>query len=163
MADFGGNPNGIQHQFQVGRFYSKGESMKKEVGLWIDHKKAIAVILTQDGDEIKRIESDVENRTRFSSRSGSKSLAAPLAENHRDQKIVEHFNKYYNEVIACLRDAETLLIFGPGEAKLELEKRLEHSELKKRIARVETVDKMTEPQIVAKVRKYFHGPPALPV
>ena len=32
---------------------------------------------------------------------------------------------YYNEVIACIGDAETILIFGPGEAKDELQKRIE--------------------------------------
>ena len=44
---------------------------------------------------------------------------------------------------------------GPGEAKLELEKRLAHEELKQSIVGIETVDKMTDRQIAAKVRKYF--------
>ncbi len=28
-----------------------------------------------------------------------------------------HLNIYYDEVISCIRDAESILIFGPGEAK----------------------------------------------
>jgi 50S ribosomal subunit-associated GTPase HflX len=44
---------------------------------------------------------------------------------------------------------------GPGEAKTELEKRLIHEELNRRIVGIETVDKMTDRQIAAKVRKYF--------
>jgi hypothetical protein len=47
------------------------------------------------------------------------------------------------------------LIFGPGEAKGELTKRLERIDLSGRIVSVETVDKMTERQIAAKVRRYF--------
>lgn len=35
----------------------------------------------------------------------------------------------YIGVIAGLRDAESILIFGPGEAKGELKKRLEKSNL----------------------------------
>jgi hypothetical protein len=47
------------------------------------------------------------------------------------------------------------LLFGPGEAKGELKKRLERKKMGGRIAAVETVDKMTDGQIAAKVRKHF--------
>ena len=53
------------------------------------------------------------------------------------------------------RDAESILIFGPGEAKGELKKRLERLNLGEHIAGVETVDKMTDGQIAAKVRQRF--------
>jgi hypothetical protein len=57
-------------------------------------------------------------------------------------------------VIAEIRGAESIQIFGPGEAKGELEKRLEHEGLKTRIFTIETVDKMTDRQISAKVREH---------
>ena len=48
------------------------------------------------------------------------------------------------------------MIFGPGEAKLELEKELNESkELRAKVVSVEAADKMTERQIAAKVRRYF--------
>ena len=50
-------------------------------------------------------------------------------------------------------DAETILIFGPGEAKGELKKRMERDKIGIRIVAMETADKMTEPQIVAKVKQ----------
>ena len=49
------------------------------------------------------------------------------------------------------RDAESILIFGPGELK----KRLERNKLGGRVVGVETMDKMTDNQIAAKVRRYF--------
>jgi len=58
-------------------------------------------------------------------------------------------------VIASIRDAESIIIFGPGEAKGELKKRLERINLGGRIVSVEIFDKMTDRQIVAKVRQYF--------
>jgi len=64
-------------------------------------------------------------------------------------------SRYYDDVIACIRDAESIQIFGPGEAKGELEKRLESKELGGRIVGIETVDKMTDRQIAAKVRQRF--------
>jgi hypothetical protein len=79
------------------------------------------------------------------------------AEDIRDNKFSGHLDKYYDKVIECIGDAESVLIFGPGEAKGELRKRLESKELGGRIAGVETVDKMTERQIAAKVRQRFQA------
>jgi hypothetical protein len=59
-----------------------------------------------------------------------------------------------------LRDADSILIFGSGEAKQEFRKRLEKDKkLGDRIVDVLTTDKMTDPQIAAKVREYFHDNP----
>jgi 50S ribosomal subunit-associated GTPase HflX len=44
---------------------------------------------------------------------------------------------------------------GPGEAKHELEKRMTRSRIKNRIAQVENADKLTDRQIMARVRKFF--------
>jgi hypothetical protein len=77
------------------------------------------------------------------------------ADDSRQKTFTGHLNIYYDAVIACLRDAEAILIFGPGEAKGELKKRLEGLNLGGRIVGVETVDKMTDRQIAAKVRQRF--------
>ena len=58
-------------------------------------------------------------------------------------------------MISCIRDAESILLFGPGEAKGELKKRLEKDNLGERIVGVETADKMTDQQIAAKVKNHF--------
>jgi hypothetical protein len=42
-----------------------------------------------------------------------------------------------------------------GEAKGELEKRLDHEGLKERVLAIETVDKMTDRQIAAKAREHL--------
>jgi hypothetical protein len=77
------------------------------------------------------------------------------ADDRRQRKLTGHLNIYYDAVIACIRDAETILIFGPGEAKGELKKRLETNKLSGRIVGIETIDKMTDRQVAAKVRQYF--------
>ncbi len=77
------------------------------------------------------------------------------AEDVRDRQFKRHLNTFYDEVVACLREAETIQIFGPGEAKGELEARLEKEGLRGRIVEIETVDKMTDRQIAAKVRRRF--------
>jgi hypothetical protein len=60
-------------------------------------------------------------------------------------------------VIAAVRDAKSILILGPGEAKHEIEKRLRDTGLGKGIVGVETVDKMTDHQIAAVARQRFRA------
>jgi hypothetical protein len=78
------------------------------------------------------------------------------ADGRQDIKFADQLNIYYDEVISVLRDAESILLFGPGEAKGELKKRLEDDRLAHLIQAVETVDQMTDGQIAAKVREYFN-------
>jgi stalled ribosome rescue protein Dom34 len=132
--------------------------MKKAVGLWIDHKKAVVVSVIKGGGEIITIESNMEKHVRYKEGARPKTaygVQHSPAEDVQDRKYNEHLNKYYNRIIAQIRKADSIFIMGPGEAKLELEKRLAHEELKQNIVGVETVDKMTDRQIAAKVRKYF--------
>jgi hypothetical protein len=126
--------------------------MKSAAGLWIDHRKAVIVIVSNDGEETKQIESGLEKHTRFSGGSRSEQGGG---EDQQDRQYTGHLNRYYDAVTSHLRDAESILLFGPGEAKGELEKRLADKGLDKRIVGTETVDKMTDRQIAAKVREHF--------
>jgi hypothetical protein len=130
--------------------------MRKEVGVWIDHKKAVMV--TGEGEAISILESNMEKHTRSNGGAHGKIPSGAqvfLAEDQRDRHYMEYLNKYYGDVIAQLREAEAILIFGPGEAKFELEKRLKHAELHKQIIGIEPADKLTDRQIAAKVKTFF--------
>jgi stalled ribosome rescue protein Dom34 len=132
--------------------------MKTEVGVWIDHKQAVIVTLVDEVEETKRIISDIEKQVRYSGASrGSHDDTTEIRRDRQDRRFDDHLSKYYDEVIACLRDADSILIFGPGEAKGELQKQLEAQALGERIAGIETADNMTDRQVAAKVRKYFQG------
>jgi len=127
--------------------------MKKQAGLWIDHRQAVVVLITDEGEEVKKIKSNMEKHVRFSEGTGSEEGSS---EDVRDRQFGNHLNSFYDEVISLIRDADSIQIFGPGEAKGELEKRLvEREGLKTHILAVEAVDKMTDHQIAAKVREKF--------
>jgi hypothetical protein len=126
--------------------------MKKQIGLWIDHRETVIVVIGDQGEETRRIESGMEKYVRFSGGPGS---GNSLAEDQRDRRFTNYLNNYYDEVIAYVREAESILIFGPGEAKGEFKTRLESQKLGECIVAVETEDKMTDRQIAAKVRQYF--------
>jgi hypothetical protein len=132
--------------------------MKTRVGVWIDHRKAVIVVVTDTGEEIRLIISQAEKQLR---RAGDAPLKGPYEPQHvpaddsRERKFTGHLNLYYDAVIAGIREADSLLILGPGEAKGELTKRLERHHFSGRIVGSETADKMTPRQIAAKVRQYF--------
>src|SRR5512132_3453502 len=80
----------------------KESLVKKQVGLWIDHRKAVIVILTDAGEELKKITSNVEKDVRFTSRTASEKGSA---EDVRDRQFGNHLNSYYAEVIAVIHGA----------------------------------------------------------
>ena len=89
--------------------------MKKTVGLWIDHKKAVIVFVTGEEQEIKQVGSNIEKHHRQSG------VAMP-ADDIRQRELTEQLNSYYDEVVSVIREADSILILGPGEAKGELKK-----------------------------------------
>jgi len=130
--------------------------MTINAGVWIDHHKAVVVLITQAGENIRQILSDPDTAARTGGEAQVKNTYTPndfMAEDKRQRKATIHLNKYYDEVIGRLRDADVILVFGPGEAKGEFIKRSESQKLKGRIAHVGTVDKMTDGQIAAYVRQ----------
>lgn len=127
--------------------------MKTGVGLWIDHRKAVIVLVAGRDTEIKLISSNIEMHHRQSG-------GSMPADDVRQRELTGHLNSFYDEVISCIREAASILILGPGEAKGELRKRLEKDNLGRRIVGLKTFDKMTDKQIVALVRGHFLNRPA---
>jgi len=125
-----------------------GTPMQRDIALWIDHRQAVIAAVTGDTEDLTRILSGMEKHVRFSAGEGG-------AEDSRDKRFEGHLHQYYDKVIASLRDARSILILGPGEAKHEVEKRLRDAGLGKAIVGVETADKMTDPQIAATARQRF--------
>ena len=132
--------------------------MKTTMGLWIDHRKAVIVEVSGKGEETSVIEAKAEKQPgRFDGARSTTPYEAQKvqADGRQEIKFTDKLNIYYDEVISVLRDAESILLFGPGVAKGELKTCLEDDHLAHLIQAVETVDQMTDRQIAAKVREYF--------
>jgi len=130
--------------------------MSTNIGVWIDHRKAVIVTISDNGETIKEIPSNVEKhrgRTGGIPEIGSYESQNVPASDRQQREFTGHLNVFYDEVVASIKDAESILIMGPGEAKGELKKRIEKNN--SRVAGVVTVDKLTAVQIAAKVRAYF--------
>ena len=114
--------------------------MKVDAGLWIDHQSTRIVITFPGGEKKLELQSHVED------------LGPGTAVDDRGR-----LNRFYTEIIEAIRDAETILIFGSGEARNELCHHLERARLGDKIIGVAAADPMTVAEIAAKVRE--HLPP----
>jgi len=125
--------------------------MNKKVGLWLDHNKAVIVSITNNGEERRIITSDMEHYVRYSSNvpgDGS-------TEDVRDHRFWNHLGEFYDKVIAHIGDAKSIQIFGPGEAKYELKKRLESEGMLDNIVSVDDAESLTDRQVAKRVRERF--------
>ncbi len=138
--------------------------METRVGVWIDHRKAVVVAVTDQGETttlrlvVSKVEKQPGRSAGVRSTSRYESLQVP-ADDRRQRRFTGQLNLYYDAVIACVRGAQAILLFGPGEAKGELKTRLERDKLGAHIVGIETIDRMTDRQIAAKVQQHFgpHG------
>lgn len=133
--------------------------MSGNLGVWVDHRRAVVVKLHDGSEEILSVESEVERQLR---RSGDRTdgayepLAVP-ADDVQGRKFQAGLNAYYDEVITFLKEASEILILGPGEAPGELRKRIEGSLRPDVRVEVQKADRMTDAQVAATVRKHFQN------
>ena len=122
----------------------------KDVGVWIDHKKAVIVSIAAGEVSTRTLTSNIGAHPHYS---GSQEGGG---EKKYEERYNQDLDRYYDDVIGQLGQPDTVLLFGPGEAKLQLEQRLGRSHGSSRmIVAVETADKLTDPQIVAKVKGHY--------
>jgi hypothetical protein len=132
--------------------------MKTNIGLWIDHRKAVIVMASGAGEEIKIILSDANRqpgRIHGERSNASFESLQVEADDVSERKFTAELHRYYQEVVACVQHAVRLLIIGPGEAKGQLVKELNKAMPKGSIITVETADKLTDRQIAARVYDHF--------
>jgi hypothetical protein len=134
--------------------------MDRNVGLWIDHKQAY-LIWNEDG-KVEVIPSQIEPPAHYSggTQLGGKLNQKADVEAGRSDRFRLQINKYYRQVMTAIKDASSIFVMGPGEAKLEFQKAIKKSkDLHKRLLKVETRDKMTKNQMIAYVRKFYENRP----
>ena len=130
--------------------------MDRNVGLWIDHKQAY-LIWNEEG-KVEVITSRIEPPAHYSggTQLGGKLNQKADTEARRSDRFRLQIKKYYQQVMTALKDASSIFIMGPGEAKIEFQKTIQKSkDLQKRLLKVETTDKMTKNQMIAYVREFY--------
>ena len=128
------------------------------IGIWMDHRKAVIAELSPDGSHVTTVKSRVEKHPQRGGDSpvhGRYEARRVPADDSRQRALTGELNHYYDRILAALPHKEGLYLFGPGEAKGELQRRLLKADPQTGAATTGTADKLTDKQIVAAVRKHF--------
>ncbi len=135
--------------------------MKREIGIWLNSTKAILVDINNGSKTVKTIESEIESRTRFPgegknySRLGAMQINPSKKLTNRKKHQLHH---YFEEIINNIEDASDLFIFGPSKTKNLLEKELKkHHQFQDKSIETENSDKLTQKQLIAKVKDHFES------
>ena len=136
---------------------------KPLVGIWLDHREALLFWTDQEAEmQLQRIVSQYQETAEPVDRarpggSGGPTPVLPHANVARRRK--EQLNHYYRQLADRLHTAEQIYLFGPGQAKRELAQTLQgHKDISGRLRAVESADRMTQPQMAARVRSFFRIP-----
>ena len=132
--------------------------MTINAGVWIDHHKAIVILLSEEGEDLVQILAGQNASVRSPAGLRPRNSYTPndfVVQGNRERKVTAHLNEYYDQVIACVRGAQAILILGPGEAKGEFRKRIASRKLRGHVVEMKTVAKLTDQQITDYVHQYF--------
>ena len=123
-------------------------SIATKIGIWMDHQSANLIEFTTDPIETKTIHS------KFTHAGKEKSLHQ--GENKMHGKEQHQQAEYYRELGIIIHKYESVLLFGPTQAKSELFNILNADHQFSRVKiHVEKTDKMTENQQHAFVKVFF--------
>jgi len=135
--------------------------MKKQVGIWMNTDKAVLVsLLNGKENEIQTIESAVESRSHNprEMKPGSRTGTVLMdVDKKMTQRKNHQMHNYFEKVMHSISsDTGEIYIFGPANAKKHFEKELKkHSQFNSLKLEIESADKMTQPQMVAKIKQHF--------
>lgn len=121
----------------------------KQAGIWMDYSKAIVIEVNRDVTTRQVIESD------FTYEEKQHSFARNEGLMHKKEQRLE--GEYFKAITKAIQNYREVVLFGPGDAKSELFNRITSDPHFKSVRiSVEPADKLTDNQLVAYVKDYFH-------
>ncbi|MGB5555534.1 MAG: hypothetical protein WBM83_12800 [Flavobacteriaceae bacterium] len=132
----------------------------KKIGIWMDKEKAHIVWLTDAGEKMKTISSELEF---FRPVGGSRTRTTKWGPQDvvQDSKYLERekhqLKAYFNDLVKEIDDADIIALFGPADTAEKFRKELteNHRTIATKIKAVTKADSMTDNQVKALVRDYF--------
>ena len=114
--------------------------------IWIDHKEAHVMFLSQDANEAEIVKSKSTHPNLHHKSGAIGNGRAPIDE------------KYLHSVVEAIQDSQEVLVIGPGSAKLELIKHVHRHDplMAEKIIGVETVDHPTDKEVLAFAKDFFY-------
>lgn len=128
--------------------------MKKEVnvidyGIYIDHNHSYIIAINNSGNELSTIDEIKEIK---SSNTNDNKTQSSHAQNHNN----EMEKKFCKLIMESIINAKNILIFGPSEAKFELQKEIVQSKQLKDIKEeLAVTDKMQSDEALRYTKHYY--------
>jgi hypothetical protein len=130
--------------------------MQKTAAIWIDHRRAVVVLITEKGEQVRQITSSIEKQLRQCGRKEARATyesSSPETGGSRERDFRSGPANFYDEIIACLDGITTVLVFGAGDAKDELQKRIRGKSFFGPMVSLEEAGKKTDAEIIDMLRK----------
>ena len=134
----------------------------KNIGIWLDSKKAYIVRVSDNNDSMEKVDSQIDfyNRT---STGGSRVKWGGTQDITHEQNFLEkekhQFKKYFKTIADTISDVDSLALFGPADINEKLRKELmdNYPSIGKRIVAVKKADSMTENETRALILDFFNN------
>ena len=132
--------------------------MKRQTGIWLDTQQAFIIIFENEYYRTETVYSTIED---FHPLGGSRSKVpyGPM-EKISEKKYLERRKnqeqKYFEQIEKIIAGSERVYLFGPAEIKQKLrDNLLRQHDFKNCVVEIESADKMTNPQKIAKAKSFF--------
>lgn len=132
----------------------------KNIGIWIDKEKSHIVYLSDSGEKLETVFSEIEffNRTGTGgSRTKTGSTQNITHESTYTEREKSQLKAYFTSLANAVKDADAIALFGPSNTNEKFSKYLKehHIPLALKVKTVAKADSMTENQVKALVRDFF--------
>lgn len=131
----------------------------QQVGVWLDHRKAITVVLGNSGIDLAIIESDSERPSKSSGGHRQKTLYAHqdiVAEDHRKRRFESQAPDFFEKILRRIKPTSELVLMGPGEAKKQFVNYLMRHGSPIRLKELKPTGEMTTGEVARHVCEVFH-------
>lgn len=133
--------------------------MTTQAGIWMDHQKAITVILNNDQVDLAIIESNTKPPSKTS---GGHRQVSPyshqdvVAEDHRKRHFEEELSRYFGKILHRIRSSTDLVLLGPGQAKKEFKNYLHDQSPDIQLRECKSAERMTDAEFTRYVCNFFN-------
>jgi hypothetical protein len=136
--------------------------MKKNIGIWIDSKRAVVIKLLNNTPSIKKIASNIDIRERVpgeNKKFGRFGGQFMTFEKNRKNRRNHQTNQFLKLLMKQIENCESVVIFGPSNMKNVFAKEIKKNmQLTNKLIGVANSALLTENQMVAWVKKFFDIP-----
>jgi hypothetical protein len=133
--------------------------MKNNIGIWIDSRIAKITSIRDGKEEMNLVQSNIEEFNPTGG-SGSKVKGGPqdvVQDNRYLERKKNQSKVFYKDVISQVKNADSIVIFGPAQTGEELYKAFSEvtPDTFEKVRGVKKTNSMTDNQIKAWVKDYF--------